>query len=128
MTLSLLAKKPELFRVGVAGAPVVDFTLYDTAYTERYMHTPETNPRGYAQASVLNFLEDITAPCLVIHGLVDENVHFRNTAQLLEKALEKGIELEVMVLPEARHMPTAPGTRLALAKTRTQFLLKALLC
>ncbi len=127
MTLSLLAKRPKLFRVGVAGAPVVDFALYDTAYTEKYMHTPETNEQGYAQASVLNFLKDITAPCLIIHGLVDENVHFRNTAQFIENALQLGIETEIMVLPEARHMPTSPGSRLALAKKRTEFLLKALL-
>ena len=127
MTLSLLAKKPDLFRVGVAGAPVVDFSLYDTAYTERYMHTPGTNPEGYANASILNYIKDIKTPCLIVHGLTDENVHFRNTAQLIEEALQCDVNIELMLLPEARHMPTSHASRYALAKKRTQFLVESLL-
>jgi dipeptidyl-peptidase-4 len=123
MTLSLLAKRSSTFKVGVAGAPVVDFRWYDTAYTERYMGTPSDNPEGYSHASILSHIEQLKAPCLIIHGLIDENVHFRNTAALLERAMQYDTELELMALPTSRHAPTLQSTRLSIVKRRTEFLL-----
>lgn len=127
MTLSLLAKRSSTFKVGVAGAPVVDFRWYDNAYTERYMGTPSDNPEGYSHASILSHIEQLKAPCLIIHGLIDENVHFRNTAALLERAMQYDTELELMALPTSRHAPTLQSTRLSIVKRRTEFLLDHLL-
>ena len=76
MTLMALATAADRFKVGVAGAPVVDFALYDTAYTERYLGLPVEDPDGYQWANVTRHLDGLRGRLLVIHGLIDENVHF----------------------------------------------------
>ena len=84
MTLRCLTEAPEVFKAGVAIAPVTDWDGYDTCYTERYMGTPADNPEGYKAASVLTPRSTGSrgdAPDL--HGLLDENVHFRHTARLI---------------------------------------------
>ena len=82
MTLRALTEAPEVFRAGVAVAPVTDWDGYDTCYTERYMGTPANNPEGYRESSVLSHAEKLQGALLVIHGMLDENVHFRHTARL----------------------------------------------
>ncbi len=104
MTLTALMKAPEVFKAGVAGAPVTDFRWYDTAYTERYMGTDEDNHKGYDEASVLRHVEGLQGDLLIVHGMVDENVHFRHTAQLLARLIELGKSFEITALPESRHM------------------------
>jgi dipeptidyl-peptidase-4 len=91
--------------VGVAGAPVTDWDGYDTHYTERYLGTPADNPQGYAASSVLPRAAELEGRVLVVHGMIDENVHFRHTARLVA-ALE-GAErpFDLLVLPADRHMP-----------------------
>ena len=104
MTLTALTKAPDVFKAGVAGAPVTDFRWYDTAYTERYMGTDETNHHGYEEASVLTHLDGLRGDLLVVHGLVDENVHFRHSANLLSRLIEMRKPFELAALPESRHM------------------------
>jgi dipeptidyl-peptidase-4 len=105
LTLMCLLTAPETFKVGVAGAPVTDWDGYDTHYTERYLGTPANNPAGYAASSVLPRVAKLEGRVLVIHGMIDENVHFRHTARLVA-ALE-GAErpFDLLVLPADRHMP-----------------------
>ena len=95
---------PSPFTAGVAGAPVTDWRLYDSIYTERYMLTPAENPKGYDQSSSVKAAAGLHGRLLICHGLVDDNVHFQNTAQLVE-ALEKAgkTEFEVAIYPSSRH-------------------------
>ncbi len=76
MTLMLMFKAPEVFRAGVAGAPVTDWGLYDTHYTERYLDRPQDNAAGYAASSVLSYTEGLKGRLLVMHGMADDNVLF----------------------------------------------------
>ncbi len=105
MTLLTMMKEPEIFRVGVAGAPVVDFADYDTGYTERYMGTPDENREGYTEGSVLTHVKNLRGKLMIVHGMVDENVHFRNTARLLVALAEEQKRYDLLLFPEERHMP-----------------------
>lgn len=104
MALMCLAKAPDVFKVAVAGAPVTDYAGYDTAYTERYLETPATNAEGYAQTSVLTHVDAIRGKLLVIHGMVDENVHFRHSARLVAALIRAGKLFETLFFPDERHM------------------------
>lgn len=108
------ARAPEVFRAGVVGAPVTDWLGYDTHYTERYLGLPAENPEGYRRSAAWPWLDGLRAPLLLIHGMLDENVHFRHTARLVE-ALQRGRKpFELMLLPAARHMPRDPAGLAAL--------------
>ncbi len=126
MTLMALTKTAERFKVGVAGAPVVDFALYDTAYTERYLGLPEEDPDSYHGADVTQYLDGLCGRLLVIHGLIDENVHFSNSTKLMLALEGLGKEVEFLVLPGSRHGPKGYQTLLEVAYRRTNFLLKGL--
>ena len=103
MTLMLMFKAPEVFRAGVAGAPVTDWRLYDTHYTERYLDRPRENPAGYAASSVLPYAKDLKGNLLVMHGMADDNVLFLHTTKLLRRLQDLGKPFEVMVYPGAKH-------------------------
>jgi len=111
ITLHALLRHPDVFCVGVSGAPVTDFRRYDTAYTERHLGTPASHPDAYARADVLPLAAALRGQLLVIHGLVDENVHFAHTARLLRAFIDAGRRFEVAVLPTSRHLPRDPATR-----------------
>lgn len=104
MALMCLAKAPDVFKVAVAGAPVTDFAGYDTAYTERYLETPATNADGYRQSSVLTHVREIRGKLLLIHGMLDENVHFRHSARLLNTLIQEGKPVDTLFFPDERHM------------------------
>lgn len=106
MTIRAMLMAPQTFRVGVAGAPVTDFRWYDTAYTERYLGTDDNNPQGYDSTSLINKAERLQGKLLLMHGLVDENVHFRHSAALIEAFIQAGRDFDLLVLPNARHMVT----------------------
>ncbi len=103
MTLMLMFRSPELFRAGVAGAPVTDWRLYDTHYTERYLGRPQDNPAGYDASSVLPYAKDLAGSLLVMHGMADDNVLFLHSTKLLRKLQDLGKPFEVMVYPGAKH-------------------------
>lgn len=103
MTLMAMAQEPDLFRVGVAIAPVTDWTGYDTAYTERYLGTPADHPEAYRSSSALARAADLRGSLLLIHGTSDENVHPRNSMRLVEAVRSAGRELELVQLPGQRH-------------------------
>jgi len=126
MTLIAMTRAPEVFRVGVAGAPCVDFRWYDTAYTERYLGDPIRNRDGYDRTSVLDQLEGLQGKLMIIHGLMDENVHFGHTASFISRANELGRDLELVVLPASRHAPVDAPSLTRVATSRTEFLLRHL--
>ncbi len=103
MALMMLAKAPEVFAAGVSGAPVTDWALYDTHYTERYLGTPQGNPDGYEASSVFPYLSGLTAPVLVIHGMADDNVIFDHATKLFEVLQDENVVFESMVYPGERH-------------------------
>ena len=105
MTVMSMLRRPELFRVGVAGAPVADWDGYDTGYTERYMGTPQSNAEGYREASLLTHAERLAGKLLLVHGGIDENVHFRHTARLITALTGAGRDYDLLLFPQERHMP-----------------------
>jgi dipeptidyl-peptidase 4 len=110
MTLNLMFRSPELFRVGVAGAPVPDQTLYDSIYQERYMGLPDENAQGYKDGSPITFAGGLQGKLLIIHGTGDDNVHFQGTQRLLNKLIELNKQFRFMEYPNRRHGIT--GTHL----------------
>jgi len=106
MTLMLMFKAPELFRAGVSGAPVTDWALYDTHYTERYLARPQENASGYESSSVLRYAEELQGPLLIMHGMADDNVLFLNSTKLFRRLQDLGKPFDVMVYPGAKHALT----------------------
>jgi len=103
LSLMLMCKAPELFRAGVAGAPVTDWSLYDTHYTERYLGTPVDNAAGYAASAVFPYVPDLQGGLLVIHGMADDNVLFLHSTKLFRRLQDLGKLFEIMVYPGAKH-------------------------
>jgi dipeptidyl-peptidase-4 len=103
MTLMLLAQAPGTFQAGVAGAPVTEWALYDTHYTERYLGTPQENPEGYRLSDVLTHAGAISDRLLLIHGMADDNVLFTNTTRLIPLLVAKGLPFEMLAYPGSRH-------------------------
>lgn len=103
LTLLAMTKGAEYFAVGVAGAPVTDWRLYDNIYTERYMGLPGENSAGYDSASIFPAIDRLKGKLLIIHGMADDNVHVQNTMQLIEKLQAKGIQFDLMVYPGQDH-------------------------
>ena len=89
----------------MAGAPVTHYDGYDTGYTERYMGLPQNNPEGYEQSSVMAHVHNIEGHLLLIHGLIDENVHFRHTARLINALIAARKPYDLMLFPDERHSP-----------------------
>jgi len=112
MTAYALTHSPGTFAAGAAVAPVTDWRLYDSIYTERYMSTPEANPAGYAAGSVLDAVGDLTDPLLVIHGTGDDNVHVQHTLQFADRAWREGVRFELKLFPNLAHGIDAPGSHL----------------
>jgi dipeptidyl-peptidase-4 len=103
LTLMLMFKAPDVFHVGVSGAPVTDWTIYDTHYTERYLDRPQENSSGYAGSSVLPYAKDLNGKLLVMHGMADDNVLFLHSTKLFRKLQDLGKPFDVMVYPGAKH-------------------------
>jgi dipeptidyl-peptidase-4 len=103
MTLMLLAKHSEAYACGVAGAPVTDWGLYDSHYTERYMNLPAANPDGYRDSRVAAHLDGLHSPLLLIHGMADDNVLFTNSTSLMSELQKRGKLFELMTYPGAKH-------------------------
>lgn len=105
MTLMCMTRAADLFKVGVSGAPVTHWDGYDTCYTERYMGTPQQNPEGYADGSVMTHIDKLTGKLLIVHGMLDENVHFRHTARLVNALVRARKPFDLLPFPDERHMP-----------------------
>jgi dipeptidyl-peptidase-4 len=103
LTLMLMFKAGDVFRAGASGAPVTDWTLYDTHYTERYLGKPEDNTAGYEASSVLPYAKDLRGKLLVIHGMADDNVLFLNSTKLFRRLQDLGKPFDIMVYPGAKH-------------------------
>ncbi|MEO1475410.1 MAG: prolyl oligopeptidase family serine peptidase, partial [Pseudomonadota bacterium] len=114
--------EPGTFAAAVAGAPVTDWALYDTFYTERYMDTPQDNPYGYEASSVFPYIDNLEDPLLLIHGMADDNVVFENTTRLMAELQERGKHFELMTYPGQRHGIRGEALQIHLMRTRMEFL------
>jgi dipeptidyl-peptidase-4 len=103
MTLMCLMQAPDAFAAGVAGAPVTDWVLYDTHYTERYLSTPQTNAAGYAAANVLTYAGQLSRPLLIVHGMADDNVLFAHTTALMKRLQDEQKPFDLMTYPGGKH-------------------------
>jgi dipeptidyl-peptidase-4 len=103
MALMCLMKAPEAFAAGVAGAPVTDWHLYDTHYTERFLGTPSENPDGYRDSSVMAHSSALRGALLVVHGMADDNVLFTNSTALFKDLQDQNKLFDVMTYPGGKH-------------------------
>lgn len=111
LSLMMLAKDSAQLAGGVAVAPVTDWTLYDTHYTERYLSTPQDNPAGYEKSAVFDWLDGLESPLLLIHGMADDNVLFLNSTQLMASLQARGIQFQLMTYPGGKHHPSTPAMK-----------------
>ena len=121
MTLMCMMQASDVFKMGVAGAPVVHWDGYDTHYTERYMGTPLSNPDGYETSSPLTHVDGLKGDLLIVHGLIDENVHFRHTARLINALIKARKPYEFLMFPDERHMPRSQADRIYMEERITDF-------
>jgi dipeptidyl aminopeptidase/acylaminoacyl peptidase len=91
------------FSAGIASGPVTDWKLYDTIYTERYMLTPAENPEGYAKTSCVAGAKNLSGKLLIVHGMMDDNVHMQNSVQFADALQKANKDFEMMFYPQARH-------------------------
>lgn len=103
MTTSMMLKTPDVFKAGVAGGPVIDWKFYEIMYTERYMDTPESNPEGYKNASLLNYVTNLKGKLLIIHGLQDDTVVPQHSAAFINECIAKGVLLDYFPYPNHPH-------------------------
>ncbi|HWU81103.1 MAG TPA: S9 family peptidase [Caulobacter sp.] len=110
MTLMLLTADNTPFKAGAAGAPPTEWSLYDTAYTERYMGKPDENKAGYAYADINTRIGKLApGSLLLLHGMADDNVIFENSTRLMSALQKQAIPFETMLYPGERH--SAPGSK-----------------
>ncbi len=114
------------FKAGIAGAPVTDWRLYDSIYTERYMGLPAKNREGYEKSSVVKAAKNIHGRLLLIHGLIDDNVHMQNSVMFMYELQRAGKDFDVMFYPNSRHGVTIPSLVWHLRRLMTEFILKNL--
>ncbi len=104
MTLRLLSAASDKIAAGVSGAPVTDWALYDTHYTERYLGgTPKGDAAAYKNSGVFAHLDGLKSPLLLLHGMADDNVLFSNSTRLIDDLVNRNVQFELMTYPGAKH-------------------------
>jgi dipeptidyl-peptidase-4 len=127
MTLEALFNASDVYKVGVAHAPVTDWKFYDTIYTERYMGTPQNNPEGYKASAPLNQAENLKGKLMLVHGTGDDNVHFANSVALLNALIDSGrYPDQLMVFPGRGHGISDAASRVLEQQRELEFILSSL--
>jgi dipeptidyl-peptidase 4 len=103
MSSLAITKGADVFSAAVAVAPVTNWRFYDNIYTERYMRTPQENPKGYDDNSPINFTDKIKGKYLIVHGTADDNVHFQNATQMITALVKSNIDFESAYYPNKNH-------------------------
>lgn len=104
MTLRLLAAASDKIAMGVSVAPVTDWSLYDTHYTEQFVGaTPKSDPEAYARSGVFAHLDGLKSPLLLVHGMADDNVLFTNSTRLIDELVKRNVQFDLMTYPGAKH-------------------------
>ncbi|MRX27396.1 S9 family peptidase [Kangiella sp. HZ709] len=126
MTIMAMFKNPEIFKVGVSVAPVTDWYLYDTHYTERYLDHPKNNKEGYEASNVFPYLEGLQGNLMVIHGMADDNVLFTNSTKLYKALQDANKPFDQMNYPGSKHSIWGKKTRTHVFNTITDYFEKHL--
>lgn len=121
MALMTMFKAGEYFKAGVSGAPVTDWLLYDTHYTERYLNHPQANAKGYQDSSVFPYIEGLDGPLMVYHGMADDNVLFTNTTKLIKALQDQNKRFELMTYPGSKHSMRGKKVKVHLNNTIIDF-------
>ncbi|WP_038334700.1 S9 family peptidase [Empedobacter falsenii] len=103
MTTSFMLRKPDVFKVGVAGGPVLDWTQYEIMYTERYMESPQDNPEGFKNTNLINRVKDLKGKLLMIHGAQDNVVVWQHSIDFIREAVKNGVQMDYFVYPGHEH-------------------------
>ena len=103
MTTSMMLRQPGIFKVGVAGGPVIDWSYYEIMYGERYMDSPQQNPEGYKKSDVSNYVENLKGELLIIHGQIDDVVVPQHSMKLLKSSVDKGVQIDFFTYPGYPH-------------------------
>ena len=121
-----VSKGADVFKIGIAVAPVTNWRYYDTIYTERYMRTPQENAEGYDDNSPINHVEKIKGSYLLVHGSADDNVHYQNTMEMIRALVSANVQFELFVYPDKNHGIYGEDTRNHLYTKMTNFILENL--
>ena len=119
---SLCLSRSDLFKVGIAVAPVTNWRFYDTAYTERFMRQPKENPSGYDNNSPINMAKDLSGRLFLIHGSADDNVHLQNTLEYADKLIQAGKQFDMFIYPNRDHSIAGGNARSHLYKMMADYL------
>ncbi|MCL1142202.1 S9 family peptidase [Shewanella gaetbuli] len=122
MALMSQFKAPDYFKAAISGAPVTDWRLYDTHYTERYMGNPETNKQGYDKASIMPYVKNYQSGLLMYHGMADDNVLFENSTRIYKALQDEGKLFQMMDYPGSKHSMRGEKVRNHLYKSLAAFL------
>lgn len=120
--LNSMSTDENIFKAGIAVAPVTDWRLYNTAYTERFMQTPQENPEGYAAGSPISKVKNLHGNLIIIHGTADDNVHLQNTMIYVEKLIDTDKQIETYTYTDKNHSILGKQTRRHLYDKKIQFL------
>lgn len=126
MTSLAMTKGADVFKAGIAVAPVTNWRYYDSIYTERFLQTPQENPDGYDQNSPTTFANLLKGKFLLIHGTADDNVHFQNSMEFSEALIQNKKQFEFMAYPDKNHGIYGGQTRPQLYQKMTDFILENL--
>ncbi len=122
MSSNAILKKPDVFALAIAVAPVTNWRFYDTVYTERYLQTPQENPEGYDQNSPLFYTDGLKGDFLLVHGSLDDNVHLQNSLRLSKKLQENDKAFDQMIYTDKNHGIYGKKTRNHLYKKMLKFI------
>ncbi|PKG74108.1 S9 family peptidase [Shewanella sp. GutCb] len=122
MALMSLFKAPDYFKAAISGAPVSDWSLYDTHYTERYLSHPETNAKGYEASSVLPYVKGYESGLLMYHGMADDNVLFENSTRVYKALQDEGKLFQMIDYPGSKHSMRGEKVRVHLYRSLADFL------
>ena len=111
-----------VFKAGIAIAPVTDWRLYDSTYTERFMQTPQSNDNGYAASEIISKADKVKGKLLLCHGTADDNVHIQHSMLFVENMVKAGIDFEMQIYPNKNHSILGNETRLHLYRRFNKFL------
>ena len=103
MTISLLTNHPDVFKVAVAGGPVIDWKWYEVMYGERYMDSPHTNPEGYAKVSLIHKARDLKGKILICQGAIDNTVVWEHSLSFIRECIKNNIQVDYFPYPCAEH-------------------------
>lgn len=126
MTSLAMTKGADIFKMGIAVAPVTNWRFYDSVYTERFLDTPQNNPDGYDKNSPINYADLLKGNFLLIHGTADDNVHVQNSMRFAEALIQADKDFEYMIYPDKNHGIYGGNTRHHLFKKMTKFIIEKL--